>query len=355
MNEHAVTGGAAVSGEVTWRELISQPDAWHALLTRLEDRSAFPLLDLASFDEIVLVGSGTSYYLAMAAGDWIKRRHATQVRAVPSCEVMLDDFETRERPGSRRLAIGFSRSGESSELVIAIELLKAAGFEVLSVSCTEDSSLLRLGDHKIYLDEGHEDGLIMLRSFTSMLLTAQSLFGTDADNAALRRLPEAGRSILSGQEAALKSLARRRAFDRFVFLASGPSYPIAVEAGLKIQEMSIATSESYQSLEYRHGPKATADANTLITLFAVSDEAHGLSLARDCKALGVTLLVVGKGAEAYSQIADLTVPAPAGLTEAQAAVLALLPIQVLAFETAMRRGNNPDAPVNLSKVVIFPR
>lgn len=341
-------------GALTWSELIAQPDAWEALLARLGDRGRFPKLDLSTYDEIILVGSGTSYYLAMAVGDWIKRRHDVLLRAVPSCEVMLDDYETRPRQG-KRLAIGFSRSGESSELVLAIEALKRVGFEVLSVGCTENSSLLKLGDHVIHVREGFEDGLVMLRSFTSMLLASQVLFGSPDDEAALRKLPEAGRAILGDKEGALKALARRRNFNRFVFLASGSSYPIAVEAGLKIQEMAIATSETYHSLEYRHGPKATADRDTLVTLFALSDKHHGLSLAHDLKALGVTLLVVGAGAEDYADVADLIVPPAAGLSEAQASAVALLPIQVLAFETAMRRGANPDAPANLNKVVIFAR
>lgn len=340
-------------GALTWSELIAQPDAWEGLLGRLNDRASFPQLDLASYDEIVLVGSGTSYYLAMAVGDWIKRRFGALVRSVPSCEVMLDEFETRPRKG-KRLAIGFSRSGEFSELVLAIEALKRGGYEILSIGCTTGSSLLKLGDHVIDVHEGHEDGMVMLRSFTSMLLVAQMLFGSADDEAALRRLPTAGRDILAGADK-LKALARLRSFNRFVFLASGSSYPIAVEAGLKMQEMAIATSETYHSLEYRHGPKATADRDTLVTLFALSDKHHGLSLARDLKALGVTLLVVGKGAADYEGIADFIVPAPDGMSEAQASSLALLPIQVLAYETAMRRGANPDAPANLSKVVIFSR
>lgn len=341
-------------GRLTWSELIAQPDAWEALLQRLTDRKGFPKLDLSSYDEVVLVGSGTSYYLAMAVGDWIKRRHNVPLRAVPSCEVMLDDYETRPR-GGKRLAIGFSRSGESSELVLAIEALKRVGFEVLSIGCTGNSSLLKLGDHVIHVREGYEDGLVMLRSFTSMLLVSQVLFGDVSDEAELRTLPDAGRAILRDKGEALKNLANRRNFNRFVFLASGSSYPIAVEAGLKVQEMAIATSETYHSLEYRHGPKATADRDTLVTLFTLSDKHHGLSLARDLKALGVTLLVVGKGAEDYADVADLIVPAPAGMSEAQASAVALLPIQVMAFETAMRRGANPDAPANLSKVVIFSR
>lgn len=337
----------------TWTELISQPRAWQALLDRLAEPGQVPALSLADFDEVVLVGSGTSYYLAMAAADFIRRRFPIRVRAVASCEVMLDPIEVAPAGAARRLGIGFSRSGESSELVLAIQAMKAAGFTVLSVGCTEGSSLLGLGDHVLHVPEGYEDGLVMLRSFTGMLIAVQYLFGGAADRAALRRLPELGRAVLADYGAAIKALSNRRDFDRFVFLASGTHYPLGVEASLKIQEMSISTSEAYHSLEYRHGPKATANADTLISMIALSDRAHGLSLARDVKRLDVTLLVVGPDAGAYAQVADLAIATGAGLGDGPASAITLLPLQIMAFETAMRRGRNPDAPANLSKVVVF--
>lgn len=339
-----------MTGQITWSELHSQPDAWARLLARLDDGD-LPKVALGGYDEVLMLGSGTSYYLALAAADWVRRRHAVPVRAVPSCEVMLD---ARERAATgKRLVVAFSRSGESSELIFALDLLRGAGTTVLGIGCVADSSLMARADVPFFIAEGAEDGLVMLRSFTSMLIACQYLFGSDADRAALRTLAAAGRTMLDEQTDELRALANLRAFDRFVFLASGASYPVALEAGLKVQEMSISTSETYHSLEYRHGPKATADRNTLLTLFALSNEALGLSLARDMKALGVTLLVVGVGAEAYEGVADMVVPAPAGLDEGAASVLALLPLQIAAHATALRKGKNPDAPENLSKVVIL--
>lgn len=342
-----------MTGRITWSELVSQPDAWGRLLARLDAGRDMPSVALDDFDEIVLLGSGTSYYLALAVADWIDRRHAIDVRAVPSCEVVLDDRHAKISPGRKRLVIAISRSGESSELILALDALRSANTTVLGVSCCDGSSLLRMVDRALLIAEGHEDGLVMLRSFTSMLMALQYLFGSEADRAALRTLPAAGRALLDAETDALRAIALRRPFDRFVYLASGSSYPIALEASLKVQEMSCSTSEAYHSLEYRHGPKATADRNTLLTLFALPDLDLGLSLARDMKALGVTLLVVGVGAERYRGIADLVCPAAGGLDDGQANLLALLPLQILAFETAMRRSKNPDAPEQLSKVVIL--
>ena len=342
-----------MTGQITWSELVSQPDAWERLLERLDAGRDAPSIALDTVDEIVVLGSGTSYYLALAVADWVSRRHDIDVRAVPSCEVVLDPHQVKLSPGRRRLVIAISRSGESSELILAIEALQAADTRVLGVSCCVGSSLLRMADQAFLIAEGFEDGLVMLRSFTSMLLALQYAFGSAADRAALRTLPAAGRALLDAYTQALRELARRRSFDRFVYLASGSSYPIALEASLKVQEMSISTSEAYHSLEYRHGPKANANRDTLLTLFCLSNPELGLSLARDVKALGATLMVVGPDTDRYGEIADLAVPVAAGLDDGQASLLSLLPLQIVAFDTAMRKGKNPDAPENLSKVVIL--
>ena len=342
-----------MNGQITWSELISQPDAWEHLLARLDAGPEIQPVLLDRYDEVVVLGSGTSYYLALAVADWIGRRHSIPVRAVPSCEIALDAHQAKLAPGRKRLVIAISRSGESSELILALKALRSADTVLVGISCCADSSLLQMADQKLLIAEGFEDGLVMLRSFTSMLLALQYQFGSADDRAALRALPAAGRVLLEEQTEQLRRIARRRPFDRFVFLASGSSYPIALEASLKVQEMSISTSEAYHSLEYRHGPKATADRNTLVTLFTLSNTGLGLLLARDLKALDVTLIVVGPNADRYREIADLIVSAPAGLDDGQASLLSLMPLQIVAFETAMRRGKNPDAPEKLSKVVIL--
>ncbi|MEZ5776903.1 MAG: SIS domain-containing protein [Paracoccaceae bacterium] len=339
-----------MTGDLTWRELVSQPDVWTALFGRLERGVLTLPIEAADYDEFVLLGSGTSYYLALAVADWMRRR-GLNARAIPSCEVLLDPFETRASDASR-LAIGFSRSGFSSELILANRKLSEAGFTTLGISCTADSDLLKEADHGLLISEGHEDGLVMLRSFSSMLIATQWLFGDATDRKALAGLPAAGRSLLA-QERALRDLAHARAYDRFVFLGSGPAHPLALESALKIQEMAIATSEAYHSLDYRHGPKACADARTAVFVFTLADRDHGLSLTRDIKALGSSVIVIGADAAAYDGVADFVI-APGDMTDgAAASAAAMIPVQVFAFATALRRGQDPDAPVNLSKVVMF--
>ena len=337
-----------MTGTTTWRELISQPDTWSSLIARLDSGALALPVNMADFDEVLLLGSGTSYYLALSVADWMRRR-GLNARAVPSCEVLLDPFESRAS-GLRRLAIGFSRSGHSTELILANRKLSGAGFTTLGISCTASSDLLAEADHGLLIAEGHEDGLVMLRSFSAMLIAAQWLFGDATDHLNLSRLPDIGRTTM-GHEVVLRQLAHQAPYDRFVFLGSGSSYPLALESALKIQEMAIATSEAYHSLDYRHGPTACVTAMTAVVLFALSDRSHGLALVRDIKALGATVIVIGHDAAAYEAVADLTLAL--NIDDAAGSAAIMLPVQIFAFATALRRGQNPDAPVNLSKVVLF--
>ncbi len=339
-----------MTGTVTWSELQSQPAAWEGLIARLQSGALALPCAPQTYPEILLLGSGSSYYLARAVADWMMRR-GFNVRAVASCEVMLDPYETRPSK-ARRLAIGFSRSGQSSELLLANGLLKAAGFDLMGISCTEGSDLLQQVDHPLLVTEGFENGLVMLRSFTSMMIASQWLFGTPKDRSALTGLPEAGRRMLTlGPR--LHDLANARSYDRFVFLGSAAQHPLTQEAGLKIQEMALASAEAYYSLDYRHGPKACANADTMVTLFTLSDRAQGLALARDIRVLGAGLTVIGPDAEAYADHATCVI-VPGEMADAETAGAAMmLPIQIFAYHTALRRSQNPDAPLNLSRVVVL--
>ncbi len=357
-----------MNGTVTERELLSQPRSWQTLLTRVRAPEALPRLRLDDFDEIVVFGSGTSYYLALLLAELLYGL-GQRVRALPSCELFLNEGRYLAGREARRLGVGISRSGESSEALIAAEVLKAHGAPLLAVGCDAASTLPRQADFRLVVLEGREDGMVMLRSFTSMLLGFQLFLAraagsdkpdidksnTDKPNIDKHAgLPAAGERVLEQYRPALKTLANRSDFRRFVVLGSGLHYPLAREAALKFQEMAIVTSEAYHTLEYRHGPKATAGTDTLVVLF--DSEGHsdyGLDLLEDLTGYGVTSLVVGETAQAYQGVADEVVALESGLSEAARLVLALLPVQLLALETAFRLGQNPDSPRNLSPVVRF--
>jgi glutamine---fructose-6-phosphate transaminase (isomerizing) len=293
----------------------------------------------------------------MLMADLIEGATGIRARPVPSCELFLCPERYLQLNGRKGLAIGVSRSGESSEALLAAELLKTNNFSLLVVGCYDTSSLAAKADYRLTVPEGQEEGLAMLRSFTSMLLGFQLFIAEQTPGKVESRfykLPILGERLISTYTKVLTTLAHTGDFRRFVFLGSGLHFPLTFEAGLKMQEMALATSEAYHSLEYRHGPKATAAGDTLVTLFALGgDTSYGIDLIRDLKDCNVTTLVIGESVQAYQEVAHETVELESGLSQADRLILTLLPAQLLAFETSLRLGQNPDVSRNLSQVVKF--
>ncbi len=342
-------------GATTLRELMSQPRSWRDLLDRLAQQGDSLPLDLAGFDEVILFGSGSSYYLAMGLAWLVEQQLGVRVRALPSCELVLTPGSYLDGPATKA-AVGISRSGESTEVLLVADALKTREIPLLAVTCEPSSSLARRSDHVLIAHEGREDGLVMLRSFTSMFLGLQRFIALRGGGqvAGLDRLPDLGTRLLAEHRQPLAELVRRRDLGRFVFLGSGVTYPFTREAALKIQEMAITTSEAYHSLEYRHGPKSTAGEGTLITYFSLEgDERFGPDLIRDMKAQGAATLVIGEETSGYQEHADLRIDLRSGLSPEERLLLYLLPVQLLAFEVAMKNGKDPDVSQNLSSVVLL--
>lgn len=342
-------------GTITETELRSQPDRWQLILDRAADFDLRARLDLKAFDEVVMFGSGTSYYLALAAAEGIEARLGLRTRVLPSCDLILHGDRYLPGPGARRLAIGFSRSGESSEAVIAARGLVGRGTPLLAVGCESESTLMRLAGHRLLVAEGREDGFVMQRSFTCMLLAAHLMTLWASEGAVpdgLRALPEFGRAILA-QAGTIEAVAQARPFDRFVFLGSGPEAPLAPEGALKLQESAGVTTESYRTLEYRHGPRATGGPCTLVVLFDPGAQPYGLDLVRDLRSQGIAVLVIGEEVDGYAGEAEGAVALGSGLPADLRAPLALLPVHLVALATARRLGRDPDRPEHLAKVVIL--
>lgn len=343
-----------MASSITWQELVSQPAHWRQLGHRPPMSVEF-WREMRSAGQVILFGSGSSYYLAALVGDTIERVTGQRVLVTPSCEVMLDPDRLLPPLAGRRMAIGFSRSGESSEALLAAAIMRNRGVTVVGVTCTEGSSLTRETSECLVVPEGQEDGMVMLRSFTCMLLACRIALGLAAGDVpgAVNRLANAGEELLRAEEGPIAELAHARPFDRFVLLGSGADHPLAQEASLKLQEMATVTTEPYYTLEYRHGPRSTGDAQTLATMFAPARTDLGVSLVRDLASQGLATLVIGGDVTAYRNVATVVVSIGTALPEALRQILALLPVQMLAFATAARTGQDPDTPRNLAKVVVF--
>ncbi|HPR88929.1 MAG TPA: SIS domain-containing protein [bacterium] len=342
----------------TYREIHRQPEIWRGALAALaaaqnEHRS---LLREYRDHLWVFTGCGTSFYLAQTAAALFSELTGLRSKAVPASEILIYP-ELVFNPHERTLAVAFSRSGTTTEIVRAVEKTRdELGIPVLSISCDPASPLALACEHHVTFPFPTEQSVVMTGSFTTMLLSLvqTALQGRELTEPAalLEQLPAAAAAVLHLADALLPGITAR-AFSQFVFLAQGPFYGLANEAALKMNEMSLSASRSFHALEYRHGPMSTTTTETLITLLASEKGlCYELQMAADMKKLGAQILLLHD--RSLTQVPaevdfDLCVPGPGG--DLANALVYMPVLQLLGYYNALQRNQNPDQPHNLSAVV----
>jgi glucosamine--fructose-6-phosphate aminotransferase (isomerizing) len=350
-----------VAGRQTLQEILSQPEAW--LKTAREfDQNAELFGGFEGFsprEPWLFVACGSSYYLSgTIAAQWAKLLRVA-CTAVPASELLFAADEVMRRTGARQVVL-VSRSGKTTEVLRAAEWLKAnTAFRMLGVTCSNDSVLEDLCTHVLKLPWADEKSMVMTRSFTSFLLLFERLGARIAGDAGLAStldgLPEKTATWLVSNADKIRAFGTKRQYADFVFLGQGAQYWLAQEAALKMTEMSSSYAQAYHTLEFRHGPKSIASADTLITFFLSDAAAEEESiLVGELKKLdAATLVVANRATTALRRDADLLIEL--GLDEPEYARLAMtaIPAQLLGLSVGLRNGLNPDVPKNLTRAVVL--
>jgi glucosamine--fructose-6-phosphate aminotransferase (isomerizing) len=341
----------------TWQEILSQPQAWRATWKTLTAGRAEleDFLAQADFDQIIVVGCGSTYYLAQTAAAILTHRTGISTRALPSSELWL--FPSTPS-ADRTLLLAVSRSGATTETLRAVERFRETnGGPVLAVTCYPESPLVQQADFALVASDAQERSVAQTRSFTSMVLLTQALAAVLARDEEmlehLQRLPD----VLEDLVARLGDLPQRLGTDpiieRFFFLGGGPLYGLANEAMLKTKEMSLSYAEAYHPLEFRHGPMSMLNRHTLVAGF-LSDAglAEELRVLEEMQRLGARILALVEDASVLTGWqADHVVELRSGLDEWERGPLYPPVIQRLAYHRAVAKGLDPDRPNNLRAVV----
>jgi len=339
-------------------EILSQPERWNACLTRLrETRTLESAVEwFGGQREWLFIGCGSSYYIALSAAATMSLLGQRRARAVPASEVLLYPDLTLV-PNSVPVLI--SRSGRTSEVLQAAKLLKARSIPTLAISCASGQPLEELANLTIVLPAADEQSTVMTRSFSTMLLTLQSLAAALAGNT---EFPDSMSTLFTGAASVLQPLPRRiqdfvaaHDFADYVCLGQGPFYGLACECALKVTEMSVSYAQSFHTLEFRHGPKSIVRPETLLT-FLLSESGHDAECDAldEMKSLGATTLVVTNRASARARAAaDLLVELSLDVPELARLAPYLFAGQLLGLFTGLKKGLDPDSPRNLSRVVIL--
>jgi glucosamine--fructose-6-phosphate aminotransferase (isomerizing) len=336
----------------TYREIISQTSAWEGALTAV-GKQGVALRDLwerEEYSQVVFCGCGSTYYLSLAAAALWQEFMDIPARGVPAGELFLYPKVTYGPAATgKTLLVAVSRSGTTTETIVATERFKAEGRgNVVVITNYGGTPLAEAGDVTIELPEGQEDSVAQTRSFASMYVAATALImmlsGRDDLLEAMSSLPSSGKTLLDNFAPLARALGENLDLDRFYFLGSGPRYGLACEVNLKMKEMTLTHSEPFHFFEFRHGPMSMVAASTaLVGILSEEQREREVAVLHEMKALGGNIFILAEdGADVCFK---------SGLPEAIRNVLYLPVLQLMAYYRAVTQGLNPDRPTNLTAVV----
>lgn len=319
---------------------------------------------LAAVDSVEVLACGTSLHAGLVARNWF------EAIAGLRCTVeVASEYRYRESvPDSRALVVAISQSGETADTLAALrhaQSLDCAGS--LAVCNVATSALVRATDLSFLTKAGPEIGVASTKAFTTQLvalfvlaLTMAKLRGrltAEAERAqlqALRSLPEALAAVLALEPLVMAWAERFATKQHALFLGRGLHYPIALEGALKLKEISYIHAEGYPAGELKHGPLALVTADMPVVTVAPNDAlAEKLrSNMEEVRARGGELYMLADGAAhavgSRHHVHRIGLPEHYG---ALSPVLHAVPLQLLAYHTAVLRGADVDKPRNLAKSV----
>ena len=348
-------------GRHSQTEILSQPQCWKACFQALDEKDQLGKISkhFANQSDWLFIGCGTSYYIALAAAASWTHITGLRARAVPASDLLLYP-ELISSGDVCCQPVLISRSGHTSEALKAAEFLELKkNIRTLAISCATHQPLEEISTTTLYMLPADEQSTVMTRSFTSMLLGLQALAAAYAEQASLaeslRQLPGQAQRALDSMPSQIQPFVEARDFADYVFLAQGPFFGLASEAMLKVTEMSCSYAQCFHTLEFRHGPKAIVSPETLITFLlsetGFEDEAEVL---QEVKGLGgTTLVVTNMATSAVRQAADLVVELKLDVPEIARLAAFAMPGQLLGLYTGLKKGQDPDRPRHLSRVVIL--
>ncbi len=350
------------------KEIYEQPDA---VAETIGDRVRHGRLDLDGFLDddalrvlrrIVILSAGTSYHAAVAA------RYAIEEWArVPVEHDIASEWIYRNPVlDASTLVIGISQSGETRDTIAAMKLAREMGARTVGITNMMGSQITREVDSVLYTRAGLEVSVAASKTFTAqvslLFLVALKLaqvrktlpldeFTFILDE--VYRLPEKIQAFLDGNHP-IDEIAQRH-FDKpfFLYLGRHIGLPVALEGALKLKEISYIPTEAYSGGEMKHGPIALLDESTPVVVVATRSHVYDkmVSNIQEVRARGAHVIAIATdGNEDIQHHADDVIYIPRSPAFLQT-VLAVVPLQLLAYRIARLRGLNVDQPRNLAKTV----
>ncbi len=353
------------------KEIHEQPEALrNAMRVRLDFEQGITRLnglnlqyeELRSVDRIIITACGTSWHAGLIGEYMIE-----ELARVPVEVEYASEFRYRTPiidPGTLMFVI--SQSGETIDTLMALREAKNQGATVLGICNVVGSTIARETDGGVYLHAGPEIGVASTKAFTSqvtvlgmitMLLARQRQMSVQLGIELmqyLQRIPGQVERILRETDAQVRKIAEEYyKSNNFLFLGRGINFPTALEGALKLKEISYIHAEGYPAAEMKHGPIALIDENMPVVVIATKDPVYDkiISNIEEVRARNGKVIAIAN--EGDTEIADkanhvIYIPSTYRLFTP---LLAVIPLQLLAYHIALMRGCDVDQPRNLAKSV----
>jgi glucosamine--fructose-6-phosphate aminotransferase (isomerizing) len=343
-------------------EVIAHTLAHYADIANGEVRMPELPGDLASLDRLTISACGTAFYAALVAKYWFE-----SIARLPVDVDIASEFRYREAPlKAGGLALFISQSGETADTLAALRYCRAAGQGIASIINVPESTIARESDVVLPTFAGPEIGVASTKAFTCQLTAlavlvlaaarARGVLSADDEVRHIGELAKVPRHILDvmKEEPRIEDIARSMSKVRNVlFIGRGTSYALALEGALKMKEISYLHAEGCAAGELKHGPIALIDESVPIVVVAPPDRLYEKTLSNMQEVAargGRIILLAGRDEIAAEEniLAGIALPRTGALT---APIIAAVPLQLIAYHTAVHMGTDVDQPRNLAKSV----
>jgi len=353
------------------KEIHEQPES---IISTLRGRVIFGSSDISleempldkkilkNINRVVLVAMGTSFHAALVGQHMIE-----QLSGIPATAENASEFRHRNPIiDEKTLVISISQSGETTDTLLAMETALNNNAKLLTISNVEESQASRLAHGNIYLRSGPEIGVASTKTFTCSMealyilaayighkngfLSKEILREKLMD---LEKLPDKLGKITADSETYIKLAELYHDRANFLYLGRGINYPIALEGALKLKEISYIHAEGFPAGEIKHGPIALIDEHIPVVAIVTSGKMREkmINNIHEVKTRGGKIIAIAtEGDEEIQTLADHTIYV-SHATEILTPLLTTIPLQLLAYHMAVKRGCDVDQPRNLAKTV----
>jgi len=332
----------------TLKEIYEQPETILKAGEKTVDAIEKTVDYIRHAKNIYITGSGTSYNSALIAKQILSKYAKIKAEPIISSELQFSPDILEENS----ILIAISQSGESADVLDAVRIAKKVNCKIISIVNLLTSSLARKADVVIGMNCGPEIGVAATKSFTSQLVILYKIVQKLSNNKITINFEKFSESILKILENTTKiqKIAKElKDISDIYILGRGINYPIAIEAALKLKELTYIHAEGIPGGELKHGPLALMDSDVFVIIINPNDSTYAdtLTSAREIKARGAKIIGVS---DIESEIYDYWIEIPK-IDEVLYPISEIIPIQLLSYYAALEKETDPDYPRNLAKSV----